>query len=95
MKAVNASTRGSGEISSIQGVDPPDGNQQPGKTTKRPKQNTFGEQFFDNLPAASSERGTNAYFSITRKRTRQQEIRDVDAGDEQNAGRHRTQHQQC
>src|SRR2546423_528081 len=57
-------------------------------------QKTFDKQLFNDLPTSGAQRRANTDLAIARKRTRQQKIGDIHARDEQNAARHRAQHEQ-
>ena len=46
------------------------------------------------MPAAGAECGTDADFSLRESERASKQVRDVDAGDQQNAAGHRAQHQQ-
>ena len=51
---------------------------------------TFGEQLAGQTAATGSQRATDRDLSLPRRRSREQQVRDVDAGDEQHEGdRHR------
>ena len=44
----------------------------------------FGQQLPDDAPAAGAEGGAHGHFFLPRERTRQQQVRHIRAGDEQN-----------
>src|ERR1700737_1138935 len=78
----------------LQRINPPDRQQQSGEAAEDSEQRTFGDQLVYDVPASSTERGADANLAIPRERTRQQQIRDVDARDQKNTSGHCAQHEQ-
>ncbi len=57
------------------------------------QQNRFGQQLADDLTAAGAKRRANGHLALPVAALREQQVRDVDAGDQQHAGH--DQHQQA
>ena len=62
----------------------PEGEKQSAGGGGRPQHDAFNEQLPDELPPRCTDRGTNADFQRSRSAARQQEVRHVGTGDEEN-----------
>ena len=73
--------RGKGE----EKVESPASENDPGRPTGQSEQNTFREQLPNESKSARAESGANGNFAVTRGRAREKKIRDIGAGDEEDA----------
>ena len=58
----------------------PIGHKQSRGSAEHPKQNAFRQQLPGGAGAARAERGAQGYFSVSRRRAREQKVGDIDAG---------------
>ncbi len=64
------------------------GDEQAQRTADRFQQEGFGQQLTNERPAAPAERRANRHLAGARRTAREQEVRDVDADDQQHERRH-------